>query len=102
MASMNALKKTDRRPRMSTPDPRANQRDRTRIAIMDATRRLLVAGRIPSIDDAAEEARVSRATAYRYFPTQGALIQDAVTAVMPQDEEWTDHLRDDGDLPKRA
>jgi AcrR family transcriptional regulator len=59
-------------------DPRANQRERTRLAIMAGARKLLRDGRIPSVADAAEEARVSRATAYRYFPTQGALIQEAV------------------------
>ena len=59
-------------------DPRANQRERTRLAIMDGARKLLREGKIPSVADAAEVARVSRATAYRYFPTQGALIQEAV------------------------
>lgn len=59
-------------------DPRANQRERTRLAIVEGARRLLREGKIPSIAEAAEAARVSRATAYRYFPTQGALIQEAV------------------------
>jgi AcrR family transcriptional regulator len=45
---------------------------------MDGARKLLREGRIPSVADAAEVARVSRATAYRYFPTQSALIQEAV------------------------
>ena len=59
-------------------DPRANQRERTRLAIMDGARKLLREGKIPSVAAAAEAARVSRATAYRYFPTQSALIQEAV------------------------
>ena len=33
---------------------------------------------MPSVTDVAEAAEVSRATAYRYFPTQAALVQAAV------------------------
>jgi AcrR family transcriptional regulator len=65
-------------------DPRANQRERTRLAIMDGARKLLHEGKIPSVADAAEAARVSRATAYRYFPTQSALIQEAVNTDLPR------------------
>src|SRR5580704_3008925 len=64
-------------------DPRANQRERTRSAIMEGARKLLRDGRIPSVADAAEAALVSRATAYRYFPTQSALIQEAVHIGLP-------------------
>ncbi len=64
-------------------DSRANQRERTRLAIMEGARRLLREGKIPSVADAAEAARVSRATAYRYFPTQSALIQEAVHTGLP-------------------
>jgi AcrR family transcriptional regulator len=64
-------------------DPRANQRERTRLAIMEGARKLLHEGKIPSVADAAEAARVSRATAYRYFPTQSALIQEAVQTGLP-------------------
>ena len=39
---------------------------------------LMQAGRVPSVTDVAEAAEVSRATAYRYFPTQAALVQAAV------------------------
>jgi AcrR family transcriptional regulator len=64
-------------------DPRANQRERTRLAIMEGARKLLRDGKIPSVADAAEAALVSRATAYRYFPTQSALIQEAVHTGLP-------------------
>lgn len=83
-------------------DPRANQRERTRTAIMDATRKLLLEGKVPSIADAAQEARVSRATAYRYFPTQGALIQEAVKAGLVPAREWEERLAGAGDLPGRV
>jgi len=58
-------------------DPRANQKQRTRAAILDAAAALLREGTPPTIAEAAERALVSRATAYRYFPTQEALLLDA-------------------------
>src|SRR5882757_11321904 len=51
-------------------DPRANQKDRTRQAIIDAALEFIEEGVMPSVVEAAERAKVSRATAYRYFPTQ--------------------------------
>jgi AcrR family transcriptional regulator len=54
-------------------DPRANQKARTRAAIVEAAQRLRRQGAIPTIAEAAAHAGVSRATAYRYFPTQEAL-----------------------------
>jgi AcrR family transcriptional regulator len=51
-------------------DPRANQKARTKTAIVDAACQLVREGMIPTVATAAERARVSRATAYRYFPTQ--------------------------------
>jgi AcrR family transcriptional regulator len=54
-------------------DPRANQKARTRAAIIAAAQELQRQGMAPTIEQAAEHARVSRATAYRYFPTKEAL-----------------------------
>jgi AcrR family transcriptional regulator len=51
-------------------DPRANQKNRTRQAIIDAALEFIEEGVMPTVVDAAERAKVSRATAYRYFPTQ--------------------------------
>ena len=64
---------------MSVPrqeDLRANQKARTRAALVTAAGELLREGTSPSVPDAAERARVSRATAYRYFPTQEALLSE--------------------------
>lgn len=55
-------------------DGRANQRLRTRRAIIDAAATLVRENRTPTVADAAERALVSRATAYRYFPSQQALL----------------------------
>jgi AcrR family transcriptional regulator len=66
---------------------------------MDGARKLLNEGKIPSVADAAEVARVSRATAYRYFPTQSALITEAVHTELPQ--TWEPDKRH-GDLPAFA
>ena len=54
-------------------DPRANQKQRTRVAIVEAAARLLRSGVEPTVAGAAEAAKVSRATAYRYFPTPESL-----------------------------
>jgi AcrR family transcriptional regulator len=55
-------------------DPRANQKARTRAAIVEAARRLDDADdKAPTVARAAAAAGVSRATAYRYFPTQESL-----------------------------
>jgi AcrR family transcriptional regulator len=58
---------------MAKHDPRANQKERTRVAIVDAAARMLRDGVMPSVAAAAQAAKVSRATAYRYFPTPEAL-----------------------------
>lgn len=63
---------------MSTaPAGRPNQRRRTRKDLLQAATRLMKQGRKPSLEEVAEEAMVSRATAYRYFPTVDALLLEA-------------------------
>jgi AcrR family transcriptional regulator len=53
---------------------RTNQKQRTRRAIIQAAAELVREGASPTVADAAERALVSRATAYRYFPTQQSLL----------------------------
>jgi AcrR family transcriptional regulator len=59
---------------VSRQDGRLNQKRRTRRALIEAASNLVRAGQQPSVADAAEAALVSKATAYRYFPTQHALL----------------------------
>jgi AcrR family transcriptional regulator len=76
-------------------EPSAVQR-RTRKAIVDAAARSLAEGTIPTVAAAAEQAEVSRATAYRYFPTQHALLVEAQlqAAVKPPDASATTAIAD--------
>ncbi len=53
---------------------RRNQKARTREALLNAARALVQEGHSPSVEEAAAEASVSRATAYRYFPNREALL----------------------------
>lgn len=83
-------------------DPRANQKARTRAAIVEAALRLRDQGVTPTIADVARESGVSRATAYRYFPTQKALlveIADVEPAMVPVEILLTE--LETGDVEKR-
>src|SRR3979490_1537088 len=53
---------------------RHRQKNRTRRALLDAAAELMRQGREPTVAEVAEVAEVSRATAYRYFPTQESLL----------------------------
>jgi AcrR family transcriptional regulator len=56
---------------------RINQKRRTRGAILAAAVELLEQGQRPTVAEVADAALVSRATAYRYFPTQEYLLFEA-------------------------
>ena len=54
---------------------RTRQKARTRSQLIASTRALIAAGTAsPTVEQAAEAASVSRTTAYRYFPSQKALL----------------------------
>jgi AcrR family transcriptional regulator len=56
---------------------RPNQRSRTRKDLLRAAARLMKQGQNPNLEEIATEALVSRATAYRYFPSVEALLVEA-------------------------
>jgi AcrR family transcriptional regulator len=64
---------------------RNNQRLRTRKDLLQAAARLIKNGKMPTMDEIADEALVSRATAYRYFPSLDALLVEApLDGVVPE------------------
>jgi AcrR family transcriptional regulator len=63
--------------------------------MLDTAMRLIEeTGYSPSVTDVAEAAQVSRATAYRYFPSQAALIQAAVEEALGPILGWTSDAPD--------
>lgn len=67
---------------------RPNQKRRTRKDLLQAAARLMKQGRKPSLEEIAEEALVSRATAYRYFPNVETLLLEApLDLAIPEAEE---------------
>jgi AcrR family transcriptional regulator len=66
----------DSDPKLNTG--RIKQKHRTRNALIEAAARLLRQGLTPSIEEVADAAQVSRATAYRYFPSQEQLLAGTV------------------------
>jgi AcrR family transcriptional regulator len=58
---------------------RTSQKARTRGALVAAARELLADGIAPTVEQAAAAASIARATAYRYFPNQRALLTASFT-----------------------
>jgi AcrR family transcriptional regulator len=77
-------------PEIAERGPRA----RTRRLMLDTAIRLMQAGATPSVSEVAEAAEVSRATAYRYFPSQAALVQAVVDEALGPILEWRSDLPD--------
>ena len=84
---------------------RVNQKARTRQALIDACRALMEVPRegYPSIEEVAEEALVSRATAYRYYPNIVDLISDVYfDRATRGDEALFGHTDDPESLAERV
>lgn len=76
-------------------------RARTRRLLIETAIRLFDSGAFPSITEVAHEAQLSRATAYRYFPTQSAPVSAIVSETLspikhwqPSKEEATDRINE--------
>lgn len=76
---------------------RPNQRRRTRKDLLRAAARLVHEGRKPNLEEIAEAALVSRATAYRYFPSvEALLVEAALDIAVPEPEAvFTDDASQD-------
>jgi len=72
-------------------------RARMKRIMLDTAMGLMQHGLIPSVSDVAEAAEVSRATAYRYFPSQAALIQATVDEALGPILGWTSESADPED-----
>jgi AcrR family transcriptional regulator len=67
---------TGQRKNSRPPRERKSQKNRTRAALVSAATDLVQAGKQPTVSEAAQAAEISRATAYRYFPTQEMLMAE--------------------------
>ncbi len=74
-------------------------RARMRRHMLSTAIRLMQDGFIPSVSDVAEAAEVSRATAYRYFPSQAAMVQAVVDEALGPILAWNS---EDGDADQRV
>lgn len=63
-------------------------RARTRRLLIETAMKMFDSGAFPSITEVAHEAQLSRATAYRYFPTQSALVSAIVTETLSPIKSW--------------
>lgn len=69
-------------------EPPHGPRARMRRTLLDTAQRLMVQGITPSVAELAEAAAGSRATAYRYFPSQSALIAAVVDQSLGPILQW--------------
>ena len=83
---MKVVEKGWRMAETASPSPgggRANQKKRTRDAIVRAAAELMATGREVAMPEIARSALVSEATAYRYFPDLATLLREAMDDQLP-------------------
>ena len=85
-----------------TTTGRANQKLRTRTAIVAAAVELMRTGRDVTMLEVAKAALVSEATAYRYFPDLASLLQEALVGQTPTPEEALASVADSHDPVERV
>src|ERR1700754_102604 len=81
---------------------RANQKARTRTAIIEAARAMIADGGEVSMPAVARAALVSEATAYRYFPDLASLLREGVAGVWPSPAEALEPAAHTADPVERA
>ena len=83
--------------RPSVSAARRSASARTRKLMIATAVELMQKGETPSVSAAAEAAGVSRATAYRYFPSQAALVEAVVNEALGPILSWESKSDDAGD-----
>jgi AcrR family transcriptional regulator len=74
--------KKSARPFYEVPDLGAGHRGRTFRRLLAEAVALVRRGRIPSVAEVAQSAKVSRATAYRYFPSRSKLVSAVIAEAL--------------------
>lgn len=67
---------------------------RTHRLLLQTAMEIVNRGHVPSVSEVAGAARVSRATAYRYFPTQSRLIATIIDYTLGPVRSWTSTSED--------
>lgn len=83
-----------RQPGLSPERAGRGPRARTGRLMLDTATELMQRGLTPSVSEVAEAAGVSRATAYRYFPSQAAMVHAVVDAALGPILDWTSKSAD--------
>lgn len=81
---------------------RANQKRRTRTAIVAACREIIRSGGAVTMPVVASAALVSEATAYRYFPDLVSLVNEALVGMWPSPVEALEPVADSRDPIERV
>jgi AcrR family transcriptional regulator len=81
---------------------RANQKKRTRTAIVEACREIIRSGGLPTMPEVSKSALVSEATAYRYFPDLVSLVSEALVGLWPDPREAFAPVTDSTDPVERV
>lgn len=78
------MPRTRQKPSLPADAPRDGPRARTHQVLLDTAMRLAQSGRPMTVAEVASAAGVSRATAYRYFPSRSQLVNTIIgTALQP-------------------
>lgn len=79
---------------VAAPERERGPKVRTRRLMLQTAIALMQSGVTPSVSDVAEAAEVSRATAYRYFPSQAALVEAVVDEALGPILKWKSRAKD--------